>query len=195
MIYSALTDIFSLRQVHGNWIYWNVASRGERQARDCPFGPGGVTQQAGPVRRTSASQQSTPQKSFSPSANSSPVSTLPVLMLLRLQRRGDANSPEPDPSQSMKTRCRQPRWASGFSGLACHALTLIYSSALRNGIIPADLRTAFVTPVFKNGECYRPENTLQNDLDNLFVWEDRWKMSFYPKKSQVVRTSRSRKDS
>ena len=34
---------------------------------------------------------------------------------------------------------------------------------------------------------------LQNDLDRLSVWEDRWDMEFYPSKCQVVRVTTSRK--
>ena len=34
---------------------------------------------------------------------------------------------------------------------------------------------------------------LQNDLDRLSVWEDRWDMEFNPSKCQVVRVTTSRK--
>ena len=33
---------------------------------------------------------------------------------------------------------------------------------------------------------------LQNDLDKLSVWEDRWNMSFHPEKCKVLCVSRSR---
>jgi len=47
--------------------------------------------------------------------------------------------------------------------------------------------------------CKRPvtsaqdQNTLQNDLNQLTVWEDRWNMSFHPAKCQVLRCNKSKK--
>ena len=38
------------------------------------------------------------------------------------------------------------------------ALTLTHNSSLTNGIIPADLRTVFVAPVFIKGKWYSPQN-------------------------------------
>jgi hypothetical protein len=38
------------------------------------------------------------------------------------------------------------------------ALTLLYRSSLKSGIVPGDWKKAHVTPIFKKGERYRPEN-------------------------------------
>jgi hypothetical protein len=38
------------------------------------------------------------------------------------------------------------------------ALTLLFQTSLNTGVVPADWRTAFITPVFKKGERYKAEN-------------------------------------
>jgi hypothetical protein len=38
------------------------------------------------------------------------------------------------------------------------ALTLLFQTSLNTGVVPADWRTAFISPVFKKGERYKAEN-------------------------------------
>ena len=56
---------------------------------------------------------------------------------------------------------------SKLMGELAPALIFIFSSSLRNGIIPADWRAVFVTPVFKKVECYRFENCYPISLTSM----------------------------
>ncbi|KAI8515244.1 hypothetical protein Bbelb_078350 [Branchiostoma belcheri] len=51
-----------------------------------------------------------------------------------------------------------PRLLKELANELAPALTLLFQSSLETGIVPQDWRTANVTPVYKKGERYRPEN-------------------------------------
>jgi hypothetical protein len=51
-----------------------------------------------------------------------------------------------------------PRLLRLFATEIAPALTLLFRASLKTGIVPTDWRTAHVTPVFKKGEQYKPEN-------------------------------------
>ena len=67
----------------------------------------------------SAPQQTTPQKGLSQSANPTETSMLPVLMRLRLQKRGMQTAVEPESSQRLWIQWHQPKGASTISRSTC----------------------------------------------------------------------------
>ena len=63
-----------------------------------------------------------------------------------------------DPGKSPGPDNISPMILKGLADELSPALTLLFQSSLKSGTVPQDWRTANVTPVFKKGERYRPEN-------------------------------------
>ena len=51
-----------------------------------------------------------------------------------------------------------PRLLRSVADEICASLTLLFRASYKNGILPKDWKTAFVTPSFKKGERYKPVN-------------------------------------
>ena len=56
------------------------------------------------------------------------------------------------------------------------ALTIIFQSSLSTGIVPADWRNTYVTPIFKKGKQYNPGKSGQSRLHVLYAssWSTSW---------------------
>ena len=63
-----------------------------------------------------------------------------------------------DPSKAPGPDGISPKLLKELADDLSPALTLLFQSSLKTGIVPQDWRTANVTPVYKKGERYRPEN-------------------------------------
>ena len=63
-----------------------------------------------------------------------------------------------DPTKAPGPDSLSPRVLKEIAVELAPALTLLYQTSLNTGIVPSDWRTANVSPVFKKGERYKPEN-------------------------------------
>jgi hypothetical protein len=63
-----------------------------------------------------------------------------------------------DPSKASGPDNISPRVLKEIAEEVIPALTLLFQASINTGVVPVDWRTALVTPVFKKGERYRPEN-------------------------------------
>jgi hypothetical protein len=63
-----------------------------------------------------------------------------------------------DPSKASGPDGISPRILKELADELSPAMTLLFRCSLATGVVPADWRTANVTPVFKKGERYKPEN-------------------------------------
>ena len=63
-----------------------------------------------------------------------------------------------DPSKAPGPDGLSPRVLKEIAAELAPALTLLYQASLDTGIVPSDWRSANVSPVYKKGERYKPEN-------------------------------------
>ena len=62
-----------------------------------------------------------------------------------------------------------PRVLKEIAGEITNALVVIYQNSLDSGVVPADWKTANVTPLFKKGKgvrCYNPCISMDRGLVN-----------------------------
>ena len=87
-----------------------------------------------------------------------PTSRLPCSSISITEEGVRALLRDLDPSKAPGPDGITPRILKELAEELAPAFTLLYQSSINSGCVPQDWRTANVTPVFKKGERYRPEN-------------------------------------
>ena len=72
------------------------------------------------------------------------------------------------------------------------SLFLFYINDIPDGITSTVRLFAYDTIAYLTIKTNRDCTTLQNDLDKLSIWEQKWKMAFYPDKCNVQSITRNK---